>query len=90
MGIDIDSQKHPKTDLMTIDQCKPLFEWGSGKMNWFPKPENTLTVFGDPIVPRVMHADTPKPKQVVASMLAAGEAANWTFGTTSACACVHT
>lgn len=28
---------HPKTDLMTVDECKPLFEWGTGKMNWFPK-----------------------------------------------------
>lgn len=28
---------HPKVDMMTIDECKPLFEWGTGKMNWFPK-----------------------------------------------------
>merc|ERR1712054_225541 len=36
LGIDIASQPHPKTDLMSIDECKPLFEWGSGKMNWLP------------------------------------------------------
>jgi hypothetical protein len=28
---------HPPADLMTMDTCKPLFEWGTGKMNWFPK-----------------------------------------------------
>lgn len=27
---------HPQADMMTIDECKPLFEWGTGKMNWFP------------------------------------------------------
>merc|ERR1712137_633882 len=36
LGVDISAQEHPKTDLMTVDECKPLFEWGSGKMNWFP------------------------------------------------------
>jgi len=39
LGISIDSLPHSARDLMTIDQCKPLFEWGSGKMNWFPTPE---------------------------------------------------
>ena len=28
--------KHPSADLVPVDQCKPLFEWGSGEMNWFP------------------------------------------------------
>ena len=27
---------HPSGDLVPVDQCKPLFEWGSGEMNWFP------------------------------------------------------
>ena len=27
---------HPQADLVPVDQCKPLFEWGSGEMNWFP------------------------------------------------------
>ena len=27
---------HPSGDLVPVDQCKPLFEWGSGTMNWFP------------------------------------------------------
>ena len=28
---------HPSGDLVPVDQCKPLFEWGSGEMNWFPQ-----------------------------------------------------
>eukprot|EP00931_Biecheleriopsis_adriatica_P084158 TRINITY_DN5789_c0_g1_i4.p1 TRINITY_DN5789_c0_g1~~TRINITY_DN5789_c0_g1_i4.p1 ORF type:complete len:255 (+),score=54.41 TRINITY_DN5789_c0_g1_i4:64-828(+) len=36
LNVSIDSLKHPTKDLMTVDECKPLFEWGSGKMNWFP------------------------------------------------------
>lgn len=27
---------HPAGDLVPVDQCKPLFEWGTGEMNWFP------------------------------------------------------
>ena len=27
---------HPAGDLVPVDQCRPLFEWGSGEMNWFP------------------------------------------------------
>ena len=27
---------HPAADLVPVDECKPLFEWGTGKMNWFP------------------------------------------------------
>ena len=27
---------HPPADLVPVDTCKPLFEWGSGEMNWFP------------------------------------------------------
>lgn len=36
---------HPETDMMEIDECKPLFEWGTGKMNWFPTkvPEKWVT-----------------------------------------------
>ena len=30
---------HPRADLVPVDECKPLFEWGSGDMNWFPPPE---------------------------------------------------
>merc|ERR1712048_455926 len=56
LNVSIDHQAHPQTDLMTIDECKPLFEWGSGKMNWFPSPENPnvdrLKVYGRPILPR--------------------------------------
>merc|ERR1712086_67154 len=48
LGLHIDALKHPKTDMMIIDQCKPLFEWGSGKMNWLPKMEN-MTVIGKPL-----------------------------------------
>ena len=28
---------HPSGDLVPVDQCKPLFELGSGEMNWFPQ-----------------------------------------------------
>jgi len=53
LNVSIDAQAHPQTDLMTIDECKPLFEWGTGKMNWFPSPGqvNTkkLKVYGKPI-----------------------------------------
>lgn len=31
---------HPKADMMTVDECKPLFEWGTGKMNWFPTKDS--------------------------------------------------
>ena len=27
---------HPGGDLVPVDECKPLFEWGTGEMNWFP------------------------------------------------------
>mmetsp|Transcript_82477 Transcript_82477/g.146153 ORF Transcript_82477/g.146153 Transcript_82477/m.146153 type:complete len:244 (+) Transcript_82477:68-799(+) len=54
LGLPIDQQKHPHSDLMNIDQCKPLFEWGSGKMNWLPSPEQAaaanLTVLGAALV----------------------------------------
>lgn len=53
LGLNLDFQKHPTTDLMNIDQCQPLFEWGTGKMNWFPSPEQAaaanLTVLGEPL-----------------------------------------
>jgi len=39
LGFPMDRQKHPATDVVPIDQCKPLFEWGSGKMNWWPSLE---------------------------------------------------
>lgn len=39
LKLDINSLPHPTQDLMTIDTCKPLFEWGTGRMNWFPRPE---------------------------------------------------
>jgi len=39
MDLDIDKLPHPATDLMTIDDCKPLFEWETGLMNWFPSAE---------------------------------------------------
>lgn len=29
---------HPPGDLVPVDQCKPLFEWTTGEMNWFPPP----------------------------------------------------
>ena len=25
---------HPSGDLVPVDECKPLFEWGTGEMNW--------------------------------------------------------
>lgn len=31
---------HPSADLVPVDQCKPLFEWGSGEMNWFPPDDS--------------------------------------------------
>jgi hypothetical protein len=40
MDLDIDKLPHPATDLMTIDDCKPLFEWETGYMNWFPTAED--------------------------------------------------
>jgi len=59
---------------MTIDECKPLFEWG-GKMNWFPTPEESqkFRSYGP------VRGARPEAKEVVAGMLAAGEAAHWTF-----------
>ena len=27
---------HPAGDLVPVDTCKPLFEWGTGEMNWLP------------------------------------------------------
>ena len=27
---------HPSGDLVPVDECRPLFEWNSGEMNWFP------------------------------------------------------
>merc|ERR1711907_135299 len=53
MGVDIAKQDHPENDLMSIDQCKPLFEWGSGKMNWFPRDPDAVNVIGDPL-PRIL------------------------------------
>jgi len=50
LGVDISAQEHPKTDLMTVDECKPLFEWGSGKMNWFPKKPSELVTYGEQLV----------------------------------------
>jgi hypothetical protein len=53
LNVSIDSQAHPQRDTMHLDQCKPLFEWGTGKMNWFPSPseeqERDLKVFGRPL-----------------------------------------
>ena len=34
MDLSIDKLPHPATDMMTIDDCKPLFEWETGLMNW--------------------------------------------------------
>ena len=30
---------HPSGDLVPVDQCKPLFEWETGKLSWFPSAE---------------------------------------------------
>ena len=36
LNLTADKLPHPPGDLVPVDQCKPLFEWGSGEMNWFP------------------------------------------------------
>ena len=36
MDLKIDDLPHPAYDMMTLDDCKPLFEWGGDVMNWFP------------------------------------------------------
>ena len=33
---------HPKVDQVPVDDCKPLFDWKSGEMNWFPPIEPAL------------------------------------------------
>jgi len=43
MDLSIDKLPHPATDMMTIDDCKPLFEWETGYMNWFPSAEDIKT-----------------------------------------------
>eukprot|EP00441_Pelagodinium_beii_P030993 CAMPEP_0197708776 /NCGR_PEP_ID=MMETSP1338-20131121/128122_1 /TAXON_ID=43686 ORGANISM="Pelagodinium beii, Strain RCC1491" /NCGR_SAMPLE_ID=MMETSP1338 /ASSEMBLY_ACC=CAM_ASM_000754 /LENGTH=616 /DNA_ID=CAMNT_0043292707 /DNA_START=33 /DNA_END=1883 /DNA_ORIENTATION=+ len=105
LNVSIDSLKHPTQDLMNIDECKPLFEWG-GKMNWFPSPEESrrFRSYGHPVRKPLfewggkmnwfpspeesrrfrsyghpVQGPRPEAKLVVASMLAAGEAAHWTF-----------
>jgi len=70
LNVSIDSLQHPEQDLMTVDECKPLFEWGSGNMNWFPSPSSDVS--------RGVEAKT-----VVANMLSAGEGAHWAFETLS-------
>ena len=36
MNLSASAIPHPSADLVPVDECKPLFEWGSGEMNWFP------------------------------------------------------
>jgi hypothetical protein len=39
MDLKIDDLPHPAYDMMTLDDCKPLFEWKTGYMHWFPTAE---------------------------------------------------
>jgi len=39
LNLSVDAMPHPAHDAMSIDECKPLFEWSSGKMNWLPTAE---------------------------------------------------
>ena len=36
LNISANALPHPSADLVPVDQCKPLFEWGGDVMNWFP------------------------------------------------------
>lgn len=54
MGLNMESLSHPTQDLMTLNDCKPLFEFGSGRMNWLPEP---LAAVAPPPVEQQINAE---------------------------------